>query len=210
MEKLELCIKVLFKISKKEQHVDGKKNLMWRNQLWNVDCIWLSEVMAQHSCLCRGFWTLEFRESRECVGKYYCQVKEVPLSEWNALLVNTELVIYWICGKSVYHWFLLKWSQFKLWLLLLRFFMTFFRYSKGLLKLSNIECRLYPLQLIIHITFAVQKSLLSELWSNSSWVSVVMSLLTGQLKYHVSMFVTTSRCFSFPKHPDWGVSSLHF
>ena len=171
--------------------------------------------MAQHSFLCRGFWTLGFHESRECVGKYYCHVKEVPQSEWDALLVNTELVIYWVCGKSFYHWFLLKWSQFKLWLLLLRFFMTSFRCSKGLLGLFKIKCSLYPLQLIIHqptwcITFTVQKSLLNELRSNSNWVSVVTSLVTGWLRNHVSMFGTGSWCFSFPKHPGWGLSSLHF
>jgi hypothetical protein len=30
MEALETCIKVLLKISEKEQYLDGKKNMMWR------------------------------------------------------------------------------------------------------------------------------------------------------------------------------------
>jgi hypothetical protein len=111
--------------------------------------------------------------------QFYCEVKEIPHSVWDALLVNNELAIYWICGKSVIYWFLLQWSHFKLLLLLLRFFMIFFRYSKGLLGLFKIECMLYPLQLFIHqlilcITLAVQK-LLKKLWSNSCWVSAVIT-----------------------------------
>jgi hypothetical protein len=147
-EKLEICIKVLLKVSKKEQHLDEKENLMWGNRLWNVDCVWLSEVMAQHSFLCRGFWTLDFVKAGNVL---VLLPSEGGTREWLRCFVSK----YWIGHllnkwKSVYHWFLLKWSQFKLWLLLLRFFMTSVRYFKALLGLIKIVCRLYPLQLIIH------------------------------------------------------------